>query len=107
MGLFDKLFGKPRASEAEAAVQAETAPAPAHPVLVALCRHGMNVPSAEEMEQVVGIAYPDPLPAEVERVGLAQPSWFKTQEIVRSAAADVAQAMAHRRGLEDYTHEYR
>jgi hypothetical protein len=108
MGLFDRLFGRPR-PEARPAPEAapEAAPAPATPVLVALCRHGMNVPSAAEMEAVLEAAYPEGLPAGVERAGLAQPSWFKTQEIARSAAADVAHAMALRLGLSSYTHDYR
>jgi hypothetical protein len=67
----------------------------------------MNVPSDEERAAILAAVYPEGLPEGTQEVGLSQPSWFKNQEIAESAAADVAQAMAHKLGLTDFDHTYR
>jgi hypothetical protein len=102
MGLWKKLFG----GDAEPP-DAEAAPVEPPLLAVAVCRHGMNLPSDAELAAVLGLAYPGGLAPEVARIGLSQPSWFKNQEIAESAAADVAQALRHKLSLSGGSHRYR
>jgi hypothetical protein len=105
MGFFHKLFGKP---EREAEPEPESPVTVAPPVAaVGICRHGMNVPSADELAQVIALAFPDGLAPTTQTVGLSQPSWFKNQEIAESAAADVAAALRHKLGLGEGSHTHR
>lgn len=101
MGLFSKLFGgkkSPDAPEAEAAPE----PEPVHPDVVVVLRRGMNLPNAEYVGQVVASLFPS-LPETIPRVGLSQPSWFKTEEVADSIAAGVAETFAAKLELEGVT----
>jgi hypothetical protein len=105
VGFLDRLLGRSAPPPAPAAEVDQ--PPPREVDVVAICRHGMNVPSPDEIDEVVAIAYPEGLGQRARRVGLSQPSWFKTQESAESAAADVAQAMAHKFALGEYEHHHR
>ncbi len=102
MGFFSKLFGKPEAAAPEVAPEPE-------PVLAAvvILRRGMKVPAAEYLAEVLAGIYPDGLPDTVRRIGLSQPSWFKTEEIADSMATDVASTFALKLELGAYTHRRR
>jgi hypothetical protein len=98
MGFFGKLFGGgSRAPEPEPEPEPEL-------VAVVVLRRGMSVPNADYVGQVLAAAFPDGLAAGVERVGLSQPSWFKTEEIGDSMAGDVAATFALKLGIESPSH---
>jgi hypothetical protein len=105
MGFFGKLFGKPDAPPPAAPATPSEDEAP--PAAVVVLRQGMSVPSPPYVDQVIAAAYPEGLPAAVERFGLAQPVWFKNSEIADNAAGDVATAFAARLALADQHHTYR
>src|SRR6185312_1565499 len=85
MGLLSKLFGsKP---QAEAAPEASPPEAPAHPDAVIVLRRGMSVPKPEYLAGVIASAFPEGLPDEVPRTALAQPSWYKTEEVAEQIAS--------------------
>jgi hypothetical protein len=98
MGLFSKIFGGK--SEAPAAEPA-TPEAPDHPAVVVVLRRGMSVPDAEYVGKVVAGAFPDGLPDEVPRVGLSQPSWFKTEEVADAIAQSAVETFAAKYQIED------
>lgn len=105
MGLFSKFFGgKPSAPAATG--PEEAIPIEPPPDAVVVLRRGMNVPSAQYVAQVVASALPE-LKAEVPRIGLSQPSWFKSSETAESAAADAAQAIGLKLGLDAPRHRHR
>src|SRR5689334_10226923 len=100
MGFFSKLFG----GKPEAPAEPEPPPEPeAPPVAIVLLRRGMSVPKPEYVAQVLGSLRPE-LPESVPRFALAQPSWFKKEELADSAAADVAASFAQKLGVAVYTH---
>jgi len=104
MGLFSRIFGggeKPPESRAP--------PAEPEPTLeaVIVLRRGMRVPAEDYLAQVIAEAFPAGLPAEVRRIGLSQPSWFKTEEIADSMAGDVASTFALKLTLGAYHHRRR
>jgi hypothetical protein len=99
VGLFSKLFGKkgeePPAPEAEE---------PALPKAVVVLRRGMKVPDASYIDKVISTAFPAGLPESVERIGLSQPSWYKTEEVADAIATGVVDTFAERFGLVHGTH---
>jgi hypothetical protein len=54
----------------------------------------MSVPKPDYVEQVLAAAFPDGLPASVPRVGLSQPSWFKSEEVADHIAAGVVETFS-------------
>jgi hypothetical protein len=102
MGFFSKLFGK---SEAEPAPELEPAPEPEEspPLAIVILRRGMSVPKPEYVTEVLASLRPG-LPESVQRFALAQPSWFKREELADSAAADVAASFAQKLGVAECTH---
>lgn len=99
VGLFSKLFGK----KGEAPAAAEPGP-PALPKAVIVLRRGMKVPDAIYIDQVIASAFPGGLPESVARIGLSQPSWYKTEEVADAIATGVIDTFAQRFGLLDGTH---
>ena len=97
MGLFSRLFGKK---------EAEPAKPGAEPVSVAVfvLGRGMRIPDTDYVSQVVAIAFPRGLPENVQRIGLSQPSWYKTEEVADAIASSVVDAYARRFELADPTH---
>ncbi len=101
MGLFSKIFGGKSDPAPPAADPAVVADAPDHPDVAVILRRGMNVPSAEYLEQVVARAFPEGLPASVPRVGLSQPTWFKTEEVADAIAASAVETFGKKYNLEE------
>ncbi len=97
MGFFSKLFGGSK-SEPEAEPEAN------RPLAVVVLRRGMNVPAREYIAKVIAAAYPHGLPDSVQRFGLSQPSWYKTEEVADAIANSVVQTFAARLGLVEGTH---
>lgn len=89
MGLFSKLFGggkDPSGPEPE--------PEPEPPAVVVVLRRGMSVPRPDYLAQVLAAAFPAGLPESVPRIGLSQPSWYKTEEVADQIAAGVTETFA-------------
>jgi hypothetical protein len=107
MGLFSRIFGGGgKAAEPEATTPAEPEPEPTLEAVIVL-RRGMKVPAADYLQQVLAGAFPGGLPEKVHRIGLSQPSWFKTEEIADSMAGDVASTFALKFSLGAYHHRRR
>jgi len=104
VGLFSKLFGARKGDADPPPAPEPAAPPGDQPVAVIVLRRGMNVPAPEYVEQVIAIAFPAGLPAEVQRVGLSQPSWYKTELVADAIASSVVDTYAPRFGLIDWTH---
>jgi len=102
MGLFSRLFGGKTQAEPEAPPEPEPIPE-----AVIVLRRGMRVPADDYLAEVVAGAFPEGLPDTVRRIGLSQPSWFKTEEIADSMANDVASTFALKLELAAYTHRRR
>jgi hypothetical protein len=98
VGLFSKLFGGQKSPERAPEAEPEPARDP-RPDAIVVLRRGMNLPDSDYVAQVVATLFPDGLPAEVPRVGLSQPSWFKTEEVADSIAAGVVETFAARFSL--------
>jgi hypothetical protein len=105
MGFFSRLFGEKK-TEPEPKPASEPEPEP-EPEAVILLRRGMRVPDADYIEQVLASFFPEKLPDAVHRIGLCQPSWFKTEEVADSMASDVASTFALKFALGAYTHRRR
>jgi hypothetical protein len=103
MGFLRRLFGDKK-SEPEPEPKPEPEPVPE---AVILLRRGMRVPTADYIEQVLASIFSETLPDTVHRIGLSQPSWFKTEEIADSMASDVASTFALKFALGAYTHRRR
>jgi hypothetical protein len=93
VGFFSKLFGGKSQSDAAPAPESEPEPEPA-PDAVVVLRRGMSVPKPEYLAQVIAQAFPDGLPESVPRVGLSQPSWYKTEEAADQIAAGVTETFS-------------
>jgi hypothetical protein len=109
MSFFSRLFkGRPESSpepELQPSPKPEAPPEPAPPPeAVVVLRRGMSIPKDEYVAQVVALAFPGGLPSSVRRFGLAQPSWFKSEEIADSMASDVAATFAQKLGLAEHSH---
>ncbi|HEY7955628.1 MAG TPA: hypothetical protein VII38_10055 [Polyangia bacterium] len=98
MGLFSKLFGGK--SQVDSSSAPETAAEPEHPDAVIVLRRGMSVPKPEYLEGVLAVAFSGGLPESVARIALAQPSWFKNDEVADQIAAGVVEAFAAKLGVE-------
>jgi hypothetical protein len=96
VSFLDKLFGKRKPEPPPPPEAEETL------VAVIVLRRGMSVPKPDYVAQVTS-----DLPEIIQRFALAQPSWFKTEEIADSMASDVASTFALKLGLESYTHRRR
>jgi hypothetical protein len=104
MGLFSRLFG----GDKQAGPRDEPVEAPEPPPdLVVVLRRGMNVPSAEYVDQVLAGLFPAGLPETCQRIALSQPSWYKSEEIADSIAAEVAATFGGKLGLDAPAHRRR
>jgi hypothetical protein len=104
VGFLGKLFGKKDGAPEPQAEEA--APEPDWPDAVIVLRRGMNLPKDDYVKQVVEAALPG-IPESVQRFGLSQPSWFKTDEVADAIASGVAETFAAQLGLGDATHRRR
>ncbi len=104
MGIFSRLFG---------GKSQEPGPTPDTPepqeilTAVVVLRRGMKVPAGDYLDAVLAGAFPEGLPESVQRIGLSQPSWFKSDEIADSMASDVASTFATKFNLDGFTHRRR
>jgi hypothetical protein len=105
MGLFSRIFG----GGGKAAETEPPAPPEPEPTLeaVIVLRRGMKVPAGDYLAQIVAEAFPAGLAESVHRIGLSQPSWFKTEEVADSMAGDVASTFALKFELGAYHHRRR
>lgn len=105
VGFLGKLFGgkKDGGAQPPAPEEPET---PDWPDAVIVLRRGMNLPKDDYVRQVVESALPG-LPESVPKVGLSQPSWFKTDEVADAMASGVAETFAAQFQLGAATHRRR
>jgi len=103
VGFLGKLFGGNRSSPPEVPVEPAE---PDWPDAVIVLRRGMNLPQDDYVRQVVESALPG-LPDGVKRIGLSQPSWFKTEEVADAIASGVAETFGAQLGLGAATHRRR
>jgi hypothetical protein len=109
MGLFSRIFGGGGKTPEPADTTESPAPAEPEPTpeAVIVLRRGMKVPAGDYLQQVLAEAFPAGLPENVHRIGLSQPSWFKTEETADSMAGDVASTFALKFALGAYHHRRR
>jgi hypothetical protein len=105
VGLFSKLFGRRAKPETETEIETETETETETeaPDAVVVLRKGMNLPDAAYIDAVVARVFAGGLPESVRRVGLSQPSWFKTEEVADNIAQSVVEAFARKLELGDVT----
>jgi hypothetical protein len=107
VGFLGKLFGKKDgAGEPPPEEPAASEAAEDWPDAVIVLRRGMNLPNDGYVKQVVEAAIPG-IPESVTRIGLSQPSWFKTEEVADAIASGVAETFAAQLGLGAATHRRR
>ncbi|HZS37106.1 MAG TPA: hypothetical protein VFF06_09775 [Polyangia bacterium] len=97
MGFFSKLFGGKSAEGAATDAAREPEPEPQNdpqPDAVVVLRRGMSVPKPDYLARVIAAAFPGGLDESVPRVGLSQPSWYKTEEVADQIAAGVTETFA-------------
>jgi hypothetical protein len=106
MGFLGKLFGGKKEGGTQAEAPPEEPEAPDWPDAVIVLRRGMNLPKDDYVKQVVESAIPG-IPESVPRVGLSQPSWFKTEEVADAIASGVAETFGAQFDLGAATHRRR
>jgi hypothetical protein len=98
VGLFSRLFGK---KETAPAKDDEADPTPR---AVFVLRRGMRVPDDDYVSQVVAAVFPRGLPESVRRIGMSQPSWYKTEEVADAIATSVVDVYARKLDMLDPSH---
>jgi hypothetical protein len=104
VGLFSKWFGggKRDDRDVDKGSDKDINKEPASPpVAVVVLRRGMNLPDAAYIEGVIARVFSGGLPESVQRFGLSQPTWFKSEEIADNIAQGVVETFAPKLALGD------